>query len=88
MTTNIKPWGNSQGLYIPKEFLKQLGWDKQETVEVLLESDRIVIKKSNDLEVKKQAAERLKQLRIKVDNPNMDYREEMDKYLDERYGNV
>ncbi|MCQ2551613.1 MAG: AbrB/MazE/SpoVT family DNA-binding domain-containing protein [Clostridia bacterium] len=86
MITSIKPWGNSQGLYIPKEFLKQLGLGLHDKVEMFVDGNQIIIKKGDGLEEKRKALEELQKYRM--NGVKRDYREEMNEYLDERYGNV
>ena len=46
MQTNIRTWGNSQGLCIPKYMLRQLGWDMQEDVEITIHGESILIEKA------------------------------------------
>jgi len=47
MQTTIVKWGNSQGIRIPKAFLKNLQITENDMVEVKLEDDKIIIEKSN-----------------------------------------
>jgi antitoxin MazE len=47
MEISLKPWGNSQGIRIPKELLSQLSWDKNEVVDVKVEDNKIIIKKAS-----------------------------------------
>jgi antitoxin MazE len=47
MKTAIVKWGNSQGIRLPKAFLKNIGIAENETVDVVLQNDAIVIKKIN-----------------------------------------
>jgi antitoxin MazE len=46
MTTAIVKWGNSQGIRIPKVLLQNINLSENDTVEVLVEKDAIIIKKS------------------------------------------
>jgi len=50
MQTTVVKWGNSQGIRIPKAFLKNVQISENDIVDVTLEKDKIVIKK---VEVKK-----------------------------------
>ena len=90
MLSTIKPWGNSQGLYIPKEFMKQLGLTVHDKIVMTVEGNSIVIKKDNGLSEKAQALETLKELRkqIKPLPADFDWKEELCEALDERFGNV
>jgi antitoxin MazE len=45
MTTVIVKWGNSQGIRLPKTFLKNINLSENDKVDVLLENETIVIKK-------------------------------------------
>lgn len=47
MTTTIVKWGNSQGVRIPKPLLENIGLAENDAVELVLEQDRIVIKKAD-----------------------------------------
>lgn len=85
MLTNIRAWGNSQGLCIPREMLNSLGMDIKDRVELSVKDGAIVIKPYRPLDEKRQAALNIKKLRKKV--PDFDYREELNNYLDERYLN-
>jgi len=86
MLTNIRAWGNSQGLYIPKSILNEVGLAVNDEVELSVENGRIYIAQNNDLKKKADAFENLQRLRgqMQVDGA-LDYREEYYKYLDERY---
>ena len=85
MLTNIKPWGNSQGLYIPKYMLRQLGMDVNDTVKLSVNGDSIVIRKDNKKAEKQFALESLR--KIKKEKTDIDHKEELLSYLDERYLN-
>ena len=43
--TTVTPWGNSQGIRIPKEILRALGIMVHEEVDMNIEKDRLIIKK-------------------------------------------
>ncbi len=43
-TTNIRKWGNSQGITIPKSMLDKLNWLATESVEIVALDKQIVIK--------------------------------------------
>ena len=45
MQTTIRKWGNSQGLCIPKSFLRELNWRESDNVDIMLQGDTIVIQK-------------------------------------------
>jgi antitoxin MazE len=45
MTTAIVKWGNSRGIRLPKAFLQNINLAENDTVDVLLENDTIIIKK-------------------------------------------
>ena len=85
MLTNIRAWGNSQGLCIPKDMLSAVGLNSKDQVELVVYNGNIVIRPYRPLDRKQQAAVNLKTMRRKVDD--FDYREEMNRYLDERYMN-
>jgi antitoxin MazE len=46
MQTTIVKWGNSRGVRIPKTFLQSIHLAENDPVEVTLEKERIVLKKS------------------------------------------
>lgn len=48
MTTNIRKWGNSQGVCIPKFILEALQWGENEQITISAENDTIVIKRAQD----------------------------------------
>lgn len=83
MLTNIRTWGNSQGLCIPKDMLNALGMNVKDQVELIIDGGSIVIKPYRPLDDKRQAALNLKSMRKSA--PDIDYRAEMNSYLDERY---
>ena len=62
-TTNIRRWGNSQGLYIPIEMLRQLGIAVNSSVTLALENDAIVIRKSDSSSAKAAALASLQKIR-------------------------
>jgi antitoxin component of MazEF toxin-antitoxin module len=90
MTTNIRAWGNSQGLCIPKATLKQVGLEVNDAVEIIIKGDAIVIKKEKSMDEKRMAWESIKEIRKKVIEQEItvsyDYKKEMEAYLDEKYG--
>ena len=99
-TTNIRKWGNSQGLYIPKDLLRQLKIAVNDPVSLSVEDDAIVIKRSEGSSIKQKAIDSLKSIREQAltarsqsstgsksqKNNSTDYRKEYEEYLDERYG--
>ena len=46
MITNIAKWGNSQAIRIPKQILDSLSLSDNDTVDISIESNSIVIKKA------------------------------------------
>jgi antitoxin MazE len=46
MTTTIVKWGNSRGIRLPKPFLENLNLKDNDSVDVLMENNKIVIKKT------------------------------------------
>mgnify|MGYP001078659351 FL=1 len=46
MVTRILKWGNSLGLRIPKSFAKQAGVEEGSSVDIALEGDHLVIRKT------------------------------------------
>ena len=84
MQTNIRKWGNSQGLCIPRSMLFQLGWSLQEDVEVEIAGERIIIEKRRPQSVKAAAFDKIKEMRKPADD--FDAKEELKDYLEERYG--
>jgi antitoxin component of MazEF toxin-antitoxin module len=47
MQTMIVKWGNSQGICIPKAFLENINVSENEPVDITLENEKIIIKKTN-----------------------------------------
>jgi antitoxin MazE len=45
MQTAIVKWGNSQGIRLPKVFLQNINIRENDTVDVILENEAIIIKK-------------------------------------------
>jgi len=45
MQTTIVKWGNSQGVRLPKAFLKNIQITENDPVDIILENEKIVIKK-------------------------------------------
>ena len=43
MKTRIQKWGNSLALRIPKSFARELGFDRDVTVDVSLEDGKLVV---------------------------------------------
>ena len=46
MRTMIVKWGNSQGIKIPKKFLQNIAIFDNDPVDVVLENEKIIIKKA------------------------------------------
>jgi len=57
MTTTIAKWGNSQGIRLPKNFLENLELKDNDTVEILLDNDKIIIQKKYQHKSLKQRVE-------------------------------
>lgn len=89
MTTTIRPWGNSQGLYIPKSMLKQIGLEVNESVTLSVENGALVIRKYAQTDSKTDALESIRSIRLecagRMAAEISDYRKEYEEYLDERY---
>lgn len=47
MTVEVKKWGNSQGIRIPKEILKNINADVNEKLEIEVVDNKIIIYKAN-----------------------------------------
>jgi antitoxin MazE len=45
MQTTIVKWGNSQGIRIPKAFLKNIHVSENDPVDIILSDEKIIIKK-------------------------------------------
>jgi len=52
MQTTIVKWGNSQGIRLPKAFLKSAQISENDHVDITLENEKIIIKKINTKEHK------------------------------------
>jgi len=52
MQTTIVKWGNSQGIRLPKAFLKNIQIAENDPVDITLENEKIIIKKINAKEHK------------------------------------
>jgi antitoxin MazE len=46
MTTTVVKWGNSQGIRLPKNLLKNINISENDTVELLVKDNSIIIRKS------------------------------------------
>ncbi|KLU59578.1 antitoxin MazE [Peptococcaceae bacterium CEB3] len=60
MQTNIVKWGNSQGIRLPKMLLDSVNLAESDTVDVIAENGRIVIKKADNKRRYKTIQERFK----------------------------
>lgn len=47
MTVEVKKWGNSQGIRIPKEILKSINAEIDEKLEIEVVDNKIIIYKTN-----------------------------------------
>lgn len=90
MNTNIRAWGNSQGIYIPKKVLNELGLSINDSVKISVDGDRLVIQKDDSASAKRKAWESIQAIREKHVSSSghaiTDYRKELEEYLDEKYG--
>ncbi|MDO4869903.1 MAG: AbrB/MazE/SpoVT family DNA-binding domain-containing protein [Bacillota bacterium] len=84
MQTNIRQWGNSQGLCIPKSMLRQLGWTLQDDVELTISGDRIIIERCRPYNEMAAAFDQIRTLRKSA--VGFDADSELQDYLEERYG--
>ena len=48
MQTTVVKWGNSHGIRLPKVFLQNIQINENDPVDVILENEKIVIKKINN----------------------------------------
>lgn len=46
MEVQLKPWGNSQGIWLPKSVLKEAGFQPDDTLAVKAENGRIILYRS------------------------------------------
>lgn len=74
--TKLRAWGNSIGLILPKEMLKEEGLSINDEVEVILR------KKSNPL---KDAFGKLRELKVKSEKSTDEILKEVDKELKSRF---
>ena len=90
MQSIIRTWGNSQGLYIPKKLLKEASLSVNDPVELSVIDGVLTIRKSTSNDMKVNALASLREIRNShkdaAGNISEDYREERNKYLDEKYG--
>lgn len=90
MITNVRAWGNSQGIYIPKKMLLEASISVNDSVELSVVDGAIMIRKNNADDVKKIALSSLRKIRNahrnKADSISSDYRTERNEHIDEKYG--
>ena len=90
MITSIRPWGNSLRLYIPKKVLKAADLHINDTVEISVSGNTILIRKDDSADIRSRAWESLQAIRNahkkRQSISSNDYRNERDEYLDEKYG--
>ncbi len=92
-TTTIRRWGNSQGLYIPKDLLKLLGVAVNEQVTLSFENGAIMIRPDAAGAGKAAAFDSLQKIREEAlarrsadeTDAVRDHKKEYLEYLDERY---
>ena len=89
MLTNVRAWGNSQGIYIPKKLLREASISVDDSVELSVENGAIVIRKDNSADLRRKAWDTLKSIRNAhmggSSEDSRDYRKEYEEYLDEKY---
>lgn len=90
MLSSIRPWGNSQGIYIPKKMLLEAAMELNETVELKVVEGGIMICKDESRDMRYKALESLRSIRAEhmpdISAEDRDYRKDYEDYLDERYG--
>lgn len=90
MITNIRAWGNSQGIYIPKKLLQEAAISVNDSVELIVVDGAIVIRKNMSDDIKRKALSSLREIRNahkdKVSSISSDYRAERNEHIDEKYG--
>jgi len=59
MQTAVVKWGNSQGIRLPKTFLQTIQIAENDLVDVVLENEKIIIRKKNNTKKHKTTKERL-----------------------------
>jgi antitoxin MazE len=77
MQTTIVKWGNSQGIRIPKAFLQSAQIAENDPVDVILENEKIIIKKSK-ARLHKTTRERLIEFYGEKFDQNQEGQEEVD----------
>ena len=77
MQTTVVKWGNSQGIRIPKAFLKSMEITENDPVDVILDNEKIIIKKSNTVE-HKTTKKRLIEFYGEDFDQKSEYQEEID----------
>lgn len=45
-TSSLRPWGNSMGIRIPKKVLEKTSFSTEDTLNITVENDAIIIKKA------------------------------------------
>ncbi len=50
MSTTIQKWGNSQGVRIPKDILRQMSWETDQEIELItdVENGKLILAKVNN----------------------------------------
>jgi antitoxin MazE len=77
MQTAVVKWGNSQGIRIPKAFLRNINVKENDPVDVILEKEKIIIKKSNAVK-HKTTSERIMEFYGKNSNKKQKPQKEID----------
>ena len=90
MITNIRAWGNSQGVYIPKKLLAEADISVNDPVDLSVADGTIMIRKGDRSDMRAKALESLRAIRARHAGDKIrisdDYRKEIEEYLDEKYG--
>ena len=89
MLTNIRAWGNSQGLYIPRKLLKEASLNVNDPVDISVVDGVLMIRKDMSGDNKRNAMEALRNIRNAhkghAENISRDYRTERNEHIDEKY---
>lgn len=90
MTTNIRAWGNSQGIYIPKKLLQEASLSVNDSVEISVVDGALIIRKNASEAIRKEALASLREIRSahrgSSSDISNDYRIERNEHIDEKYG--
>jgi antitoxin MazE len=62
MTATISSWGNSQGLRVPKDIMKQLHLSVGDKMNIVIENDKIILEPIKQARIKFNINDLVKQL--------------------------